>query len=202
MASRVLKVSTKELSKTTWADFVSLFSQGNGWDHCACMHFQRLCALPRYKWLPSRADRAVRNLREKKALVEMGRSHGILIYVDKIPVGWCQFGLSEELPRIDASRNYRGLAPKNGMKTLWRITCFVVDKKHRKNGIASAALRSALEAIAERGGGLVEAYPVADWSGGAFGNMSTHGTVSMFKKQGFTVAAPFGNTNVLMRRMV
>jgi GNAT superfamily N-acetyltransferase len=152
MASRVLKVSTEELSKTTWADFV-LFSQGNGRDHCGCMHFQRPCALPRYKWLPSRAERAVRNLREKRALLEKGRSHGILIYVDKVPVGWCQFGLSEEPPRIDASHNYRGLGPKNDTKTLWRITCSVVDKRHRKTGIASAALQAALEAIAKRGGG-------------------------------------------------
>jgi hypothetical protein len=68
--------------------------------------------------------------------------------------------------------------------------------------LGGAALRAALEAIEKRGGGLVEAYPVEDWEGAAFGNMSTHGTVSMFEKAGFKVIAPFGSTNVLMRRTV
>lgn len=51
-------------------------------------------------------------------------------------------------------------------------------------------------------GGVVEAYPVAHWQGKSFGNMSTHGTMSMFKKAGFKRAAPFGNTNVVMRKTI
>jgi GNAT superfamily N-acetyltransferase len=79
---------------------------------------------------------------------------------------------------------------------------FVVDRRYRRRGIASIALKAALAAIRKKGGGLVEAYPVAEWEGGAFGNLSTHGTVSMFEKQGFRVVAPFGRANVLMRRTV
>jgi hypothetical protein len=43
---------------------------------------------------------------------------------------------------------------------------------------------------------------VANWEGMAFGNMSTHGTVSMFKKAGFKAVGPFGNANVIMRRTI
>jgi hypothetical protein len=32
--------------------------------------------------------------------------------------------------------------------------------------------------------------------------MSTHGTISMFEKQGFETVAPFGSSNVTMRRTV
>jgi GNAT superfamily N-acetyltransferase len=77
-----------------------------------------------------------------------------------------------------------------------------VDKKYRRRGIGSAALKAALRAIAKSGGGLVEAYPVADWEGASFGNMSTHGTVSMFEKQGFKEVASFGRTNVVMQRTI
>jgi hypothetical protein len=49
---------------------------------------------------------------------------------------------------------------------------------------------------------MVEGYPVANWEGKSFGNMSTHGTVSMFKKVGLKVVGKFGNTNVVMRRTV
>jgi GNAT superfamily N-acetyltransferase len=201
MASQIPSRATKELSKKTWPDFVRLFSQKNGWDHCWCVHFHRPCSVPKSEWLHTRAERAARNRREQRKLLESGRSHGILVYEKGEPVGWCQYGPREEFPRIDNGRNYRGLAPKDSTEKLWRITCFVVDRNYRRRGIAGTALKAALETIKKKGGGLVEAYPVARWEG-SFGNVSTHGTVSMFEKAGFKTVAPFGNTNVLMRRSI
>jgi GNAT superfamily N-acetyltransferase len=206
MASQVPAYTTKELSTKTWRDFQELFSRGNGWDFCQCMHFQRWCSLPKSEWLPTRTERGVRNRRQKKKLVERGCAHGILVYADRKPVGWCQYGPAKELPRIDNSRKYRKLALEAGAEKLWRITCFAVLKNHRKHGVASAALNAALEAIQKKGGGLVEAYPITRWETRAFGNESTHGTFSMFKKAGFKVVAPFGSTrfssHVLVRRIV
>jgi len=49
----------------------------------------------------SRAKLIERNRRDKKTLVKQGQSHGILVYAHGEPVGWCQFGPSQELPRID-----------------------------------------------------------------------------------------------------
>jgi GNAT superfamily N-acetyltransferase len=206
MASEIPPYKTKDLSKRTWPDFERLFSQGNGWDHCQCMHFHRPRTLPKSKWLHSRAERAVRNRHEKRELVDRGRSHGILVYANGEPVGWCQYGPEEELPRIDNSRRYRGVGPEAGAQKLWRITCFAVLQNHRRCGVASAALKAALESIRKKGGGLVEAYPITRWASRAFGNESTHGTVSMFKKHGFKVEAPLTDTafssSVLMRRTV
>jgi hypothetical protein len=112
MATRNPPFTTKELSTKTWPDFVKLFSQGSGWDFCCCMHFHRPRGLPRSQWLPTRAERGIRNRAQKHKLVEAGCAHGILVYADGEPVGWCQYGREEELPRIDRSRTYRGLAPK------------------------------------------------------------------------------------------
>jgi GNAT superfamily N-acetyltransferase len=204
----VLKLSaytTKELSTKTWPDFERLFSQNSGWDFCWCMHFHRPRRLPMNQWLPTRAERGVRNRRAKRELVEKGWAHGILVYANGEPVGWCQYGPREELPRIDNSRKYHGLSPK-GRKKLWRITCFAVLKPYRKRGVASAGLKAALESIAKQGGGLVEAYPITRWETRAFGNESTHGTVSMFQQAGFKAVAPFGSTrfstHLLMRKAV
>jgi ribosomal protein S18 acetylase RimI-like enzyme len=206
MASRNLKYITKELSTKTWDDFVKLFSQGNGWDHCQCIHFQRPCSLPKEKRLRTRAERAIRNRCEKKGLVDAGRAHGILVYAGGAVVGWCQYGLREELPRIDNSQKYRGVVDKTETQKLWRITCFVVDRKYRRQGVASAALKAALSSIRKKGGGLVEAYPISRWESRAFGNESTHGTASMFEKAGFEVVASMGSTvfstSVLMRKVV
>jgi len=197
--------TTRELSMKTWPDFVRLFSQGSGWDFCQCMHFHRPRSLPRDQWLRTRAERGVRNRRQKRALVEQGCAHGILVYAKGEPVGWCQYGIREELPRIDNKRIYRGLAPDSTQK-LWRITCFAVLKPYRKRGVASAALQAALESIRSKGGGLVEAYPITRWLSRAFGNESTHGSESMFMKAGFKAVAPFGSTrfssHVLMRKTI
>jgi GNAT superfamily N-acetyltransferase len=162
--------------------------------------------LPRCQQLPTRAERGVRNRKEKRALIEKGCAHGIIVYANGEPVGWCQYGPSEELPRIDNSRKYQALAPKHGKRKLWRITCFAVLKKYRKRGVASAGLKAALQAIRDKGGGLVEAYPINRWLTRAFGNESTHGTASMFRKAGFKTVVSFGSTrfssHLLMRRTV
>ncbi len=206
-----LVYATKELSARTWPDFEKLFTRGNGWDFCWCMHFQRAHGMPQEN-SQTRSERSIINRHDKKHLVEQGRAHGILVYADGNVVGWCQYGARQELPRIDNSPNYRAHAVAE--EKMWRITCFVVDKRYRRRGIAMAALKAALHSIEKKGGGMVEAYPLAPFEeirkceqrerghASSFGNVSTHGTVSMFKKHGFQEVAPWGNKNVLMRRMI
>jgi len=162
------------------------------------MVFHQLGTLPKAKKGGMTRSRVARSRRDKKALVENGCSHGILVYCDGEPVGWCQYGPKEEFPRVDAGTIYRRLALGSRDGRLWRITCFWVDRKHRDQGVAGTALKAALVSIRKRGGGLVEAFPAvrkgfpADWTG----------TLSMFRKEGFEVVAPFGKYNVVVRRTI
>ena len=148
--------TTKELSKKTWPDYQRFFSQGNGWDHCGCTAYHGIRA-PREvrKW----ADKRDFNLKVKCDLVEQRRAHGILVYADGEPVGWCQFGPKEELPIVDNRRTAK-LFPDEAREQVWRITCFCTHKQYRQQGVAELALRAALNAIRKQGGGLVEAFPV------------------------------------------
>ncbi len=193
-----LKYTTKELAEETLPDFESLFEThpAPGAYACWCMYNHRPGPIPEDQKPRSFAQRDARNRREKRKLVEHGCSHGILVYVQGEPVGWCQYGLKEELPRIDNIAGYRKLASEADPQKLWRITCFVVDRKYRRRGVAQAALHAALESIRGKGGGLVEAYPVTRWGA----NMDYRGTMSMFWKEGFKVVGPLGKNNVLMRR--
>lgn len=199
MSSEPPKYSTRELSSRTWGDFERLFWKKSEWGGCWCMIFHRPGPLPRREMKQlTKKQRIARNRQDKKELVDKGCSHGILVYSHEEPVGWRQYGPKEELPRIDAGRIYKKLPLDSGSKRLWRITCFWVDRRHRKRGVASAGLKAALNSIRKKGGGLVEAYPAkrkgfpADW----------FGTLSMFKKEGFRVAAQFGKSNVLVRRTI
>ncbi len=198
MAPEARGYSTKELTKDSLPDFERLLEKhpAPGAFICWCLYHQRAHPLAVGKGPRSRAMEAANNRREKRELVESGRSHGILVYSNGEPVGWCQYGPKEELPRIDNNPAYRRLGPEADVKRLWRITCFTVDRKYRKQGVASAALKAPLEAIKNRGGGLVEAYPIIRWGD----YREYHGTVSMFRKQGFKIIAPFGKSNVMMRR--
>lgn len=200
MAPEALEYSTKELTKNTLPDFERLFKKhpAPGAFMCWCMYHHRARPLAVNEHPHSRVKRVARNRQQRRELVENGCSHGILVYSKGEPVGWCQYGSRDELPRIDNNRSYRRLARESGTKRLWRITCFTVDKKHRERGVASAALKAALQAIRDKGGGLVEAYPIIHW--GAYREYL--GTVSMFQKEGFKVVAPFGKSNVVMRRSI
>ncbi len=207
MAFEASEYVAKELSMETWPDLERLFKKpgiGDAW-WCWCTHHHvSSYSLPENKQPPTRAERAPRNRRKKRELVEKGLAHGILVYTkDREPVGWCQYGSRDELPRADHTQNYRNLAPKDGEERLWRVTCFVVDKEYRRRGVASFALKAALDEIGKKGGGLVEAFPVSKTDQGP-GYMCT-GRASMFEKAGFKTVAPFtrGRTaTVVMRRTV
>jgi GNAT superfamily N-acetyltransferase len=197
--------TTRELSAKTWPDFEKLFLKpaglvGDGW-WCWCTHHHVLSySSPGNQQPRTRAERAKRNQAKKRTLVEEGCAHGILVYADNEPIGWCQYGRREELPRVDNSRNYPRQDLPGGSAPLWRVTCFVVDKRFRKQGVASKALKAALESIRKKGGGLVEAYPVMGSDQGP--NYLYSGTVSMFEREGFKTVAPFGagrTSTVVMR---
>lgn len=161
------------------------------------MFFQRGRHLPHADF-PERETMRRKNLAEKRALVVAGLAHGILVYNDNQPVGWCQFGPPEELPLRGGGRTARRIPP-TGANVRWRITCFVTAVGHRRRGVAGMALRAALSAIRERGGGLVEAYPAvppirADWEHG--------GTIALFAREGFRIVGPAYPPYVVMQRVI
>lgn len=195
MKGQSTRFTFKELSRRTLTDFERLLEThpAPGAYSCWCLYNHHTGP---EDWSGTRAEINARNRREKRALVAKGCSHGILVYEKGEPVGWCQFGIADELPRVDNHTGYERRVTGRGK--LWRITCFVVPKKYRQRGVASAALRAALAAIRKKGGGIVEAYPITRW--GSYADY--RGTVSMFRRAGFKVISPFGKNNVVMQKRV
>ena len=101
-------LQARELAMDTWKDFDALFQKYGGVQAgCWCMYYQRTGPTPGKTF----EERMHNNRSEKKRLAATGEAHGILVYSSGKAVGWCQYGPSSELPRIDASRNYRNLHP-------------------------------------------------------------------------------------------
>jgi ribosomal protein S18 acetylase RimI-like enzyme len=175
VAADPARFSTRELSRRTWPDFKAFHSSVHG---CGCMLYLRgrhlspvaASAEDRAKLLgaPDRSKRSfphhdwwmAQNLAEMKDLAWSGRAHGILVYAGKEPVGWCQYGRTEEMPIVPN----RKIPPERLARDAtsdWRITCLTTRRDYRQQGVATTALAAAVEAVRESGGGRIESTPVA-----------------------------------------
>ncbi len=132
--------------------------------------------------------------------VRADRAHAALVLdVDGGAQGWCQYGSPQELSGIKHKREYEKDPPP---RSDWRITCFYVDKLHRGQGIARAALEGALDQIAHAGGGLVEAVPEVTAGREAPGRFLFSATVELFEDCGFTRGGQVGKHAWIVSRTV
>lgn len=182
----------KPLDKSTWPDFARLVEKNNGvWGGCWCMAFHQEGV--------GRTKSASQNRSEKECRVREGRAHAALVYDGSNTVGWCQFGPTDELPRIKHKRDYL-----NGLTKLpdWRITCFFIDRDYRGKGIASIALEGALNEIARLGGGTVESYPQDVEGQSTSGSFLYNTTVSIFERQGFQRTRRLGKNHWVVTKVI
>ena len=142
---------------------------------------------------------AAQHRTEKECRVREGTAHAALVYDGGACVGWCQFGSPDELPRIKRQRAYR-----DGLTHLpdWRITCFFVDKGHRRKGVAAAALAGALQEIARLGGGSVESYPEEVAGRRVSASFLHNASIAMFEAQGFERVRPIGKDHWVVSKTV
>ena len=179
----------KPLETDTWPDFAALVERHNGvWGGCWCIGFH-----------PEGSERGTDHRGQKERRVRDGRAHAALVFDGDLCVGWCQFGSPDELPRIKFGRAYREVAndPPD-----WRITCFFVDKAHRRQGIARVGLAGALDQIARAGGGLVEAISEVTTGREAAGRFLFSATVELFEDLGFTRRRQVGKHAWIVSRTV
>ena len=154
------------LDGSTWAAFADLVECNNGiFGGCWCMGFHPKddptnepgAHEPTAGEPDDSGGRKPATKREQKLhRVLTGTAHAALVFEGEHCVGWCQFGVPDEVPRIKNRAAYerdRMTVPD------WRIACCYVGKGHRRQGVATAALAGALELIAGLGGGTVEGYP-------------------------------------------
>ncbi len=176
------------LEAATWDAFADLVERNNGiYGGCWCIghhvEYQRGVSDPRTL---------------KEELVRAGRAHAALVFDDGIAQGWCQYGGTEELD-LKHGREYRKDPPPEAR---WRITCIFVDKRHRGQGIARAALEGALAEIAAAGGGLVEAISETTKGREAQGRFLFSGTVELFEELGFARIRQVGKHAWIVSRMI
>ena len=71
---------------------------------------------------------------------------------------------------------------------VWSITCFVVSKAHRRQGLMHRLIRGAVGHAARHGAGWVEAYPIEPRAGAGSSELYM-GTLGAFLAEGFVEVA-------------
>jgi GNAT superfamily N-acetyltransferase len=179
------------LDESTWPAFAELVEANNGvFGGCWCMGFH-----PEGCFGEDRS--AERNRELKEARVRAGEAHAALVFDGADCLGWCQFGPPDELPRIKNRAAYQkgATTPPD-----WRIACCYVGKGHRRKGVATAALKGALDLIAKQGGGTVEGYP--EDAGSVPAGFLFHGALSTYEQLGFSRDRKIGKHRWVMTRKV
>jgi hypothetical protein len=186
-------LTIRQLTPETFDDFAALVERNKGmFASCWCTWFHPDCA--------ERGQTAEGNKVLKKRWVDEGIAHAALVYDGDRAVAWAEYGSPEELPNIHHRKEYLATA---GRLPDYRVTCILVERARRGEGLAAVALRGAVQLIAHAGGGLVEGYP-HDTGGVRKKNSSFlyNGTRAMYEREGFTYDRPKGQGNCVMVRDV
>lgn len=181
------------LGPQTWDAYAKLAERHNGvWGGCWCTWFHRSPDAPERETLGNREF--------KRRLVEADRAHAAIVFDGEVAVAWAQYGPVGELPNIHHRKEWERASVRTPD---YRITCLFVDRRYRRKGMATVAVRGALSLIAAAGGGVVESYP-HDLPPGKKTSASFlyNATRTMYEQLGFTYERAKGQGNCVMRRVI
>jgi ribosomal protein S18 acetylase RimI-like enzyme len=191
-----MKLTVLPVTSDRWPDLEAVFaargcSAARG---CWCMAY---CRSGAQEPSPAGMRRAEINRADLKALVDAGKSPGLIAYHGKVPVGWVSIAPRDEFAKLRRSPVMKPVDDK----PVWSVICFVVPSAYRGQGVAHALLRGAIVYARKHGATLIEAYPV-DKAGRSSDEAMWFGAKSMYDRAGFKEVARRKPTRPVVRRRV
>lgn len=183
-----MAVAVVPVTPDRWDDLAAFFGPNGAYGNCWCA------------WFRVRAKDfgdGPANRRLLHRLTRDGAVPGLLAYDPDEPVGWVSVAPREQFERINRSRV---VGPVDLDETgVWSLVCFWIPVARRRTGIGTALLAGAVDYARSRGATTVEAYPVRTAGQQRPGAEIFTGTVGMFEKAGFTIAAHAASGRPLAR---
>lgn len=184
----------RTLTPETFPAWLALAEKHNGvWGGCYCSYFHGDTSdtvkddYPRAEF--------------KRRLVDEGVAKAALVMDGDQAIAWCEYGSPTDLPNIYHRKQFDADEPQP--LAPWRITCFFIDRDHRRQGLALVALRGALGLIAEAGGGEVVSFPNIVEPGKKTSSSFLHNvTPHIFEEAGFTFERRIGKNKTVYRTTV
>lgn len=144
-----LDLSFHPLTQKLWHDFELLFGKHGACGGCWCMYWKL-----RGKEFDENAGNSARQM--QKSIVDSKITPGLMAYSEGYPVGWIAVEPRSSYPKLAHSRVLKAVDDQD----VWSVTCFFIEKKHRRKGITVELLKAAIDYVKNQGGKIVEGYPV------------------------------------------
>jgi ribosomal protein S18 acetylase RimI-like enzyme len=179
-----------------WSDVEQTMTGGGDGATCWCQWFM----VTRKEFDACSRDELAAMLRSE--LKSADASPGLVAYVDDSPAAWARVGPRPSQPALGRSRIVKGSGEPIDDADVWAITCFVVRREHRGQGLAKQLAAAALDHAAAHGARVVEAYPVDTEQRETSNNELFHGSVKLFRDAGFREVARPTDARVVMARVL
>jgi GNAT superfamily N-acetyltransferase len=182
---------THPLTIERWPDLEALFGQRGACGGCWCM-----------LWRLTRSEferrKGAGNRRDFKTIVESGAAPGLLGYAGAQPVAWCAVAPRERYPALERSRILKPVDEQ----PVWSVTCLFVARPFRRRGLTVRMLQAAADHAGQRGGRIVEGYPVEPKTGDMPAAFAWTGIASAFRQAGFVEVLRRSPTRPIMRYVI
>jgi GNAT superfamily N-acetyltransferase len=193
-------ISVVPANEAGWEDIQRVFGTRGAASVCWCQRY-KLAPGEAFKSFPPE-ERAHRLRGQTQAgHPAAAETTGLVAYLDGEPAGWCA---------VEPRPAYAGLlrvyrTPWDGRDedrhdpTVWSVTCVLVRAGYRKQGVAYALARAAVEHARSRGARALEAYPMRTEAGEITWDEIHVGAESIFAAAGMTEVSRPGKRRVVMR---
>jgi GNAT superfamily N-acetyltransferase len=178
-----------DIRSADWGGFVDVMGEkggcGGGW-----------CMLWRQSRPAMTAGMGEGNRLAMKALFDGGKVPGLIAWHAGRAVGWVQIDARTAFPRLATSRV---LLPVDD-QPVWSVSCFLVQKPHRRTGLSVALLRAACDFAKSQGARLIEGYPIHTPKKDYTPVYAWTGFMGTFRAAGFIEVARRSETRPIMRK--
>jgi len=167
-----------------FSDAQHALSGGGDGHSCQCQWWM----ITNAEWQKTSREQREDLLRDE---IDAGPAPALIAYVDGEAAGWVRVGPRSRQVRIARTRNVTANSEEPwDDDAVWTVSCFVVRKEHRKQGLNARLLGAAIDYARTGGARVIEAYPLDPDAGRKIPvNDLYHGVLSTFEDAGFREVA-------------
>jgi GNAT superfamily N-acetyltransferase len=182
------KLVMTELQSSNWKQFEELMGEKGGCGGCWCMVFR----LPTKTFQANKPDG---NKKLMKQLMNKEKPVGLIATLDHEPVGWIALAPREDYCKLENTRAFKRI----DAKPVWSITCFLVKKEFRREGLSQQLIKGAIDFARRKKIKILEAYPAIPYEEKVPPPFLWVGILSSFLKNGFQVVRQNGKSRAMVR---
>ncbi len=178
-----------DIRPANWDGFAEVMGEKGGCGGCWCMLWRQSAA-------EMAAQKGAGNKAAMKSVFAGDIAPGLVAWDGKRPVGWISVAPRAEFPRLARSRV---MAPVDEVP-VWVVSCFLIDKAYRRQGLSVAMLEAAADFAQSHGAPALEGYPLETDNPNYTPVYAWVGLAPAFRRAGFSEIARRSENRPVMRR--